>query len=55
MRTAVVTVSTSKASGRGEDRSGPVLVALARGLGAEIAGTDLVPDDREQIEARLVY
>ena len=55
VRAAVVTVSTSKASGRGEDESGPVLVALARGLGAEIAGTDLVPDDREQIEARLVY
>ncbi|MDP8943333.1 MAG: MogA/MoaB family molybdenum cofactor biosynthesis protein [Actinomycetota bacterium] len=55
MRAAVVTVSTSKASGRGEDESGPVLVAVARGLGAEIAGTDLVADNREQIEARLIY
>ena len=54
-RAAVVTVSTSKASGRGEDESGPVLVELARAVGARITGTDLVPDDRERIEARLIH
>lgn len=53
MRVAIITVSTSKAAGEGEDESGRRLAELARGLGAEIAGHDLIPDDRERIEARL--
>ena len=53
MRAAIVTISTSKAAGEGTDESGPALVEFARGLGAEIAGTDLVPDERETIESRL--
>lgn len=53
MRAAIVTVSTSKAAGEGEDESGPRLAELARGLGAEIAGRDLIPDDRARIEERL--
>ena len=55
VRAAIVTVSTSKAGGRGEDRGGPVLVELVLDLGAEIAGADTVPDDREVIEARLIH
>lgn len=53
MRAAIVTISSSKARGEGTDESGPALVEFARSLGAEIEGTDLVPDDREQIESRL--
>lgn len=53
MRAAIVTVSTSKAAGEGEDESGPRLAELARRLGAEVAGHDLVPDERALIEARL--
>jgi molybdopterin adenylyltransferase len=53
MRAAVITVSTSKSSGEGEDESGPRLAALAEGWGAEIAGRELIPDDRRLIEARL--
>ncbi|HET9163322.1 MAG TPA: MogA/MoaB family molybdenum cofactor biosynthesis protein [Solirubrobacterales bacterium] len=53
MRAAIITVSTSKATGEGKDESGPRLAELARGLGAEIVGHDLVPDDRARIEARL--
>ena len=50
---AVVTISTSKAAGRGEDESGPRLAALAKRLGLEVVASELVPDDRQQLEALL--
>ena len=53
MRAAIITVSTSKAAGVGQDESGPRLAAFAQELGAEIAGQDLIPDERATIEARL--
>jgi molybdenum cofactor synthesis domain-containing protein len=53
VRAAIITVSTSRAAGEGEDESGARLAELARSLGAEIAGHDVIPDDRAQIEARL--
>ena len=53
MKAAVITVSTSKAGGEGEDESGPALAELARSLGLEIAGADIVTDDAEAIGARL--
>jgi molybdopterin adenylyltransferase len=53
MRAAVVTVSTSRSAGEGEDESGPALRQLAVRIGAEVVGTDLVPDDRAEIAARL--
>lgn len=53
MRAAIVTVSSSKSRGEGEDESGARLAALAERLGAEVAGRDLVPDDRGRIEERL--
>lgn len=54
LRAAVVTISTSKARGEGEDESGERLAELAeQRFGAEIAGRDLIPDDRARIEERL--
>jgi molybdopterin adenylyltransferase len=53
MRAAIITISTSKAAGVGEDESGPRLAALAVELGAEVVGADLIPDERARIEARL--
>lgn len=53
MRAAVITVSTSKAAGEGEDKSGPRLVELASRLGAEIVGAEVVADDRKLIARRL--
>ena len=54
MLAAIVTVSTSKSTGGGgRDESGERLTALAAGLGAEIAGTEIVADDRASIAARL--
>jgi molybdenum cofactor synthesis domain-containing protein len=54
-RAAVITVSTSKAAGEGEDESGPALAAFAEGLGLELAGSEIVPDDRERISERLIH
>jgi molybdopterin adenylyltransferase len=53
MRAAVITVSTSKAAGDGEDESGPELAAFALSIGAELAGTEIVSDDRESIAAAI--
>lgn len=53
MRAATVTISTSRAAGRGVDESGPLLVEMARSLGADEIEAELVSDDRDQIEAVL--
>jgi molybdenum cofactor synthesis domain-containing protein len=53
VRAGILTVSTSRVAHPEEDHSGPALTEFARGLGAEIAVTDLVPDDRELIESTL--
>jgi molybdopterin adenylyltransferase len=53
MRAALLTISTSKAAGEGRDQSGERLAAFAARLGAEIAGAEILSDDRALIEARL--
>lgn len=53
MRAAVVTVSTSRAVGKGNDESGDALAEFAAGLGAEIAGREVIPDDPRLIAERL--
>ena len=53
MRAAIITISTSLSQGQGEDESGPALAEFARGLGAEIAATEVVPDERAKIEWAL--
>jgi molybdenum cofactor synthesis domain-containing protein len=50
---AVLTISTSRARGDGEDLSGPALAAFAERVGARVIGTELIPDERELIEGRL--
>jgi cyclic pyranopterin phosphate synthase len=52
-RAALITVSTSKAAGEGQDESGRRLRELAERLGAEVAGQEIVPDERALIEERL--
>ncbi len=52
-RAAVVTVSTSRTAGAGSDEGGLRLTVLAERLGLEIAGQDVIPDDRALIEERL--
>jgi molybdopterin adenylyltransferase len=53
LRAAIITISTSKAAGAGEDASGPRLAQLAERLGAEIAGRELIADERATIEQSL--
>ncbi len=52
-RAAIISVSSSRAAGGGEDVSGARLLAFASGLGLEIAGSDLIGDERVLIEQRL--
>jgi molybdopterin adenylyltransferase len=50
----VITVSTSKAAGTGEDESGALLREWVEGgLGLELAGSEVIPDDEERIRDRL--
>jgi molybdopterin adenylyltransferase len=53
VRTAIITISTSVAAGRSEDRSGEALAELATAAGAEVVARELVADDREAIEQAL--
>jgi molybdenum cofactor synthesis domain-containing protein len=55
MRAAVLTVSTSKAAGEGEDESGPALAEYAEGLGLEVEATEVIDDDQDLIAERLRY
>lgn len=54
-KAAVITASTSRASGEGNDESGDALAEFAEGLGAEVVGRDIVPDDRARITERLTH
>jgi cyclic pyranopterin monophosphate synthase len=53
MRTAIITISTSKAAGHGDDESGARLRELAERLGAQVVGAEVIPDERATIEQRL--
>jgi len=55
VKAAVLTVSTSLAgaSGADADQSGPLLERWIADLGLELAGAEVVADDRESIASRL--
>lgn len=53
MRAAVITISTSKARGEGEDLSGPELERLVLEAGGEVAVKEIITDKRELIESLL--
>jgi molybdopterin adenylyltransferase len=55
MRAALLTVSTSKARGEGNDDSGDRLAEFVAELGLEIATREVVEDDQRTVEARLVH
>jgi cyclic pyranopterin phosphate synthase len=55
VRTALITISTSRAGAPTLDESGPQLGTLAAQLGSEVVGREIIPDDRGEIEARLRY
>ena len=53
MEIAIITVSTSVAEGRNEDRSGIELAELTTAAGATVTAREVVPDDQAKIEALL--
>lgn len=53
LRAVVITVSDRCARGEAEDRSGVVLAAHLRAIGAEIVATEIVSDDLEPLAERL--
>jgi molybdopterin adenylyltransferase len=53
MKAAILTVSSSVAAGRTEDRSGVELARQAQACGAEIVARGVVADDRAEIERWL--
>ncbi len=53
MRIAVLTVSDGVHHGVREDRSGEVLAERAAGAGHEVVWRGVLPDERDQIAARL--
>ncbi len=53
MRAALLTISTSKARGEGEDESGARLAEFADGLGLEIVAREVTPDEQWAIVPRL--
>jgi molybdopterin adenylyltransferase len=53
VRAAIITVSSSRAVGGGRDESGDELAGFVRELGADLAGREVIPDDRVAIEDRL--
>ncbi|MGN6815887.1 MAG: MogA/MoaB family molybdenum cofactor biosynthesis protein [Solirubrobacterales bacterium] len=53
LRAVVITVSTSRAKDGGADDSGEALVDFVEELRGMLVGRELLPDDREEIEACL--
>ncbi len=53
MKAAVLTISDSVSKGESEDVSGPEARRLLTAAGFEVEGPMVVPDEREQIAARL--
>ncbi|MCI0666129.1 MAG: MogA/MoaB family molybdenum cofactor biosynthesis protein [Acidobacteria bacterium] len=55
IKAVVLTISDSAARGERQDLSGPEVVTEIRSLKAEIIATEILPDDRELIGARLCH
>lgn len=53
-RAAVLTISDAGSRGQRVDTAGPAAAELLRGAGFEVAETALLPDDLEEIAARLM-
>jgi molybdopterin adenylyltransferase len=53
MRAAIITISSSRSEGGEPDESGPALALFAQAVGAEVAATEIVPDDQGKIEWAL--
>jgi molybdopterin adenylyltransferase len=55
LRAAILTISTTRAAGDDGDESGDALAEFAASVGAEVAGREVIPDDRGLIAERLIH
>src|SRR3990172_2607079 len=55
MKVAILTISDKGAAGQREDLSGAAIAEEIAGFGGEIVARDIVPDERDQISAKLVH
>ena len=53
IKAVVLTISDSASRGEREDLSGPAVVSELQSLQAEVVATEILPDERERIAARL--
>src|SRR5262245_63381100 len=53
IKAVVLTISDSASRGEREDLSGPAVVSELQSLGAEVVASEILPDERERIAARL--
>jgi len=53
IKAVVLTISDSASRGEREDLSGPAVVSELQSLKAEVVATEIIPDERERIAARL--
>jgi molybdenum cofactor synthesis domain-containing protein len=53
IKAVVLTISDSAARGERADQSGPAVIDALASVQAEIVGREILPDEREQIAARL--
>jgi len=51
---AVLTLSDKGSRGEREDLSGPAIGEMLKGIGAEVAHYEILPDEKEMIKAKLV-
>jgi molybdenum cofactor synthesis domain-containing protein len=54
IRCAILTVSDRASRGESPDLSGPALVKAVKGLDWKVTETAIVPDEKDQIKARLL-
>lgn len=53
-RYAILTISDKGSRGERKDRSGRIIQEVVVGLGGEVAAYEIVPDEKDQIQERIV-
>ncbi|MGC2062974.1 MAG: MogA/MoaB family molybdenum cofactor biosynthesis protein [Thermodesulfovibrionales bacterium] len=55
IKTAIITLSDKGSRGEREDLSGPAIAEMIKGINAEVAFYEIVPDEKELIKEKLIY
>jgi len=54
MKVAILTLSDRSSKGEREDKSGPLIEKMLKGIGAEVISYEVLPDERSLIKKRLI-